>query len=209
MDPEKIRKGDVSVSKVPGASNPADAGTKYIDRSSLAKHMSFMNVFPEGGRAESAPMLVHKQEEEKAEDAGKKASAARDEGRQNEKKRALDKEKNPQAAERPRTNCPPPRRTACTGGTGAVGATLCAFARARSLEAGEKPKEKRSTFAANHDAALSQGGVTKRVLLGAHTLGVCLRPAMGRPGQARPWEGHGHREVHVAHQVRQRNVDGN
>ena len=64
---ERIRNGEVTLSKVPGKENPADAMTKYVDRASLEKHMKFITVFPEKGRAASAPMLVHKEEEEEAD----------------------------------------------------------------------------------------------------------------------------------------------
>ena len=64
---ERIRNGDVTLSKVPGKDNPADAMTKYVDRASLEKHMKFINVFPEKSRAASAPMLVHKEEEEETD----------------------------------------------------------------------------------------------------------------------------------------------
>lgn len=55
---EKIREDNFQVLKVEGAQNPADILTKYIDRFTLQKHLASMNVYPETGRAESAPQLT-------------------------------------------------------------------------------------------------------------------------------------------------------
>ena len=56
---DRLRKGDFRLTKIPGADNPADILTKHVPRDILVKHMAFMGLTAEGGRAESAPTLQH------------------------------------------------------------------------------------------------------------------------------------------------------
>ena len=53
----KVRSKDIIVEKVAGADNPADALTKALARPILVKHLMFMGLHPEEGRAASAPKL--------------------------------------------------------------------------------------------------------------------------------------------------------
>ena len=55
---ERLRAGDFRLDKILGSQNPADALTKHVDRPTLTKLMPMLNLFPEGGRAETAPELV-------------------------------------------------------------------------------------------------------------------------------------------------------
>ena len=52
---DKVRTGGIILSKVDGASNPADMLTKHIPRPLLEKHMRSMSLKLDHGRAESAP----------------------------------------------------------------------------------------------------------------------------------------------------------
>ena len=54
---ERIRMKDLEVEKVDGKDNLADALTKILARPLLVKHLVGMNIFPEDGRAASAPKL--------------------------------------------------------------------------------------------------------------------------------------------------------
>ena len=56
---DRVRAGDFSLEKVLGALNPADTLTKCTDRATLTKHMAFLNVHFEEGRASAAPELTH------------------------------------------------------------------------------------------------------------------------------------------------------
>ena len=56
---DRLRKGDFRLTKIPGADNPADILTKHVPRDILMKHMAFMGLTAEGGRAHSAPTLQH------------------------------------------------------------------------------------------------------------------------------------------------------
>ena len=49
--------GDFTLSKVPGASNPADILTKYVERPTLSKHLDALGLICEEGRQDSAPMI--------------------------------------------------------------------------------------------------------------------------------------------------------
>ena len=53
----KVRDGDITVGKILGTDNPADALTKHLDVTSMRKHLSAMGMEYEDGRAESAPEL--------------------------------------------------------------------------------------------------------------------------------------------------------
>ena len=55
---DKVRSGDISVHKVNGKDNPADALTKWVDRATLEKALERMRILPEGGRAASAAQVV-------------------------------------------------------------------------------------------------------------------------------------------------------
>ena len=55
---EQVRSKEIDIQKVAGADNIADALTKPLQRPTLAKHMSSMNLFPEDGRATAAPKLT-------------------------------------------------------------------------------------------------------------------------------------------------------
>ena len=52
---EKIRSGRVELLKIPGAENPADVMTKYVDRALLEKMVSKMGMTKLSGRAKCAP----------------------------------------------------------------------------------------------------------------------------------------------------------
>ena len=56
---DRLRKGDFKLTKIPGADNPSDILTKHVPRDVLMKHMAFMGLTSEGGRAGSAPTLQH------------------------------------------------------------------------------------------------------------------------------------------------------
>ena len=57
---DRLRRGDFKVSKVLGADNPADLLTKHVPRDCMRKHMKFINIVSEDGRAASAPTINHK-----------------------------------------------------------------------------------------------------------------------------------------------------
>ena len=54
---QKIRNNDVTIQKIPGQENMADALTKIMQRPLMVKHLTAMGLFPETGRAESAPKI--------------------------------------------------------------------------------------------------------------------------------------------------------
>ena len=55
---QKVRSGDVPISKILGSENPADALTKYLSGPDLRQHLGRMNLIVEEGRAKSAPQLT-------------------------------------------------------------------------------------------------------------------------------------------------------
>ena len=55
---QKIKDGDLKVDKILGADNPADCLTKFIDQTTMNKHLAAMGFVYEDGRAESAPELA-------------------------------------------------------------------------------------------------------------------------------------------------------
>ena len=55
---EKIRMGDITVEKIPGSENLADALTKTLPRPLLIKMLSGMALVPEEGRPDAAPQLT-------------------------------------------------------------------------------------------------------------------------------------------------------
>ena len=56
---DRIRKGDFSLEKIPGAENPSDMLTKHVDKCTLVKHMKTWGLRYEDGRAGSAPTIDH------------------------------------------------------------------------------------------------------------------------------------------------------
>ena len=54
---DKVRAGDFRLEKVAGSENVADILTKYVDRSTLQKHLASMGLRAETGRAELAPHI--------------------------------------------------------------------------------------------------------------------------------------------------------
>ena len=57
---DRLRKGDFALTKVLGSDNPADLLTKHVPRDVMRKHMTFIGLSSEIGRAESAPTIDHK-----------------------------------------------------------------------------------------------------------------------------------------------------
>ena len=55
---QKIKSKDLSVDKILGADNPADCLTKYVDRSTMLKHLTTLGLEYEEGRTDSAPELA-------------------------------------------------------------------------------------------------------------------------------------------------------
>ena len=53
----RLRSGDFTLKKWPGATNPADLLTKYLPQADLNKHLDAMNMKDEDGRAGSAPQI--------------------------------------------------------------------------------------------------------------------------------------------------------
>ena len=56
---DRLRKGDFALTKVPGQDNPADILTKHVPKDVMLRHMHFMGLRAESGRARSAPTLQH------------------------------------------------------------------------------------------------------------------------------------------------------
>ena len=56
---DRLKCGDFKLTKVAGVDNPADLLTKHVTRDIMIRHMTFMGLKPEGGRATSAPTLEH------------------------------------------------------------------------------------------------------------------------------------------------------
>ena len=55
---EKIREKALRLEKVLGLDNPGDAFTKYVERALVVKHMTRINLYPEDGRAATAPKVT-------------------------------------------------------------------------------------------------------------------------------------------------------
>ena len=55
---QQVRSGDVSLEKIPGQENPADAMTKHLSGPDLKSHLARMGLRAEEGRAASAPQLT-------------------------------------------------------------------------------------------------------------------------------------------------------
>ena len=56
---DRVRSKDFDLRKVDGKPNPADMLTKHIDYPTLQRHLEFLGLVVEQGRAESAPALTH------------------------------------------------------------------------------------------------------------------------------------------------------
>ena len=56
---DRLQRKDFSLTKVLGADNPADILTKHVPKDILMKHMRFIGIRAEAGRAASAPTLQH------------------------------------------------------------------------------------------------------------------------------------------------------
>ena len=56
---DRIKSGDVRLEKVLGAEKPADMLTKHVEYPNMIKHLTFLGLSFEAGRAESAPTLTH------------------------------------------------------------------------------------------------------------------------------------------------------
>ena len=54
---DRVKKKDFDLLRVPGADNPADILTKHVNEALLAKHLKFMGLRFEQGRAASAPSI--------------------------------------------------------------------------------------------------------------------------------------------------------
>ena len=55
---EQVRNKELDVQNISGADNMADLLTKNLARQLMVKHLTSMNIFPESGRAETAPLLT-------------------------------------------------------------------------------------------------------------------------------------------------------
>ena len=56
---DRLRRNDFALTKIPGLENPADLLTKHVPREVMQKHMAFLGLCAEDGRASSAPTLQH------------------------------------------------------------------------------------------------------------------------------------------------------
>ena len=56
---DRLRRGDFRLTKIPGSENPADLLTKHVPKDIMLKHMAFLGLKSEAGRAGSAPTLQH------------------------------------------------------------------------------------------------------------------------------------------------------
>ena len=54
---DRVKKKDFILARIPGVDNPADVLTKHVDQMLLTKHISFMGLRFEEGRAKSAPNI--------------------------------------------------------------------------------------------------------------------------------------------------------
>ena len=60
---EKVKNNAISLHKIAGAENPADAFTKYVDRAILEKAMGKINLRRNTGRPQAAPDTLGLQQE--------------------------------------------------------------------------------------------------------------------------------------------------
>ena len=54
---DRVRKGDLTITKVPGEENIADALTKYVSRDQIVWHMDQVNQDYRSGRHKIAPQM--------------------------------------------------------------------------------------------------------------------------------------------------------
>eukprot|EP00969_Alexandrium_andersonii_P346746 15330050-Alexandrium_andersonii.AAC.1 len=54
---ERVRSGDFALIKWPGERNPADIPTKAVNADLINRHLQFVNLRREDGRASRAPRL--------------------------------------------------------------------------------------------------------------------------------------------------------
>ena len=54
---ERVRNKDLTISKVPGDTNPADLGTKHLTKDVINKLMDLLNIKVTAGRADACPQL--------------------------------------------------------------------------------------------------------------------------------------------------------
>ena len=57
---DRVRRGDFLLTKCLGQDNPADMLTKHVSKETMLKHMQFLGLIAEDGRAASAPTIDHK-----------------------------------------------------------------------------------------------------------------------------------------------------
>ena len=55
---EEVKSKEIAVQKDLGTENPADVLTKYVDRASMEKAMTRLNMLPMDGRPSCAPMAM-------------------------------------------------------------------------------------------------------------------------------------------------------
>ena len=56
---DRLRAKAFTLTKIAGQLNPADILTKHVDRKTLERHLSAMNIIEDFGRASSAPTIDH------------------------------------------------------------------------------------------------------------------------------------------------------
>ena len=56
---DRVKSKDFLLEKVAGSSNPADLLTKHLEHPTVSKHLDFMGLQFEEGRADCAPQLTH------------------------------------------------------------------------------------------------------------------------------------------------------
>ena len=54
---QRVRGGEISVSKIPGTDNPSDICTKGVDAPTIKKHLNNLLIIPASGRHHLAPAL--------------------------------------------------------------------------------------------------------------------------------------------------------
>ena len=56
---DRVRRGDFQLTKIPGIDNPADLSPSHVSGDIMLRHMDFIGIRAEVGRAQSAPTLQH------------------------------------------------------------------------------------------------------------------------------------------------------